>query len=308
LLDGTAVLEGGTVHVVVGTPYVITINASDDGIKDPLTYSATIDGIPVGTVAFNVITVIPPVVGTFEVYVHVKDGCTTTPWGPITATFTQDCYTLTVNTVGSGSVTRTPDLSCYLSGSAVGLDPQAAPGWTFTGWSGDLGGSSDPESITMNSNKTVTATFDLACEYLVSTSFQLTWYAVDASDNGKIKYTTNKMPVLNSPTFNGTLIRQSHSAGQITVGVNLTDPYHIGSGTLIVTLEAVPNQVQTQGIFDVKVLLNGVLFVTVPFDAQGTAGDSFEIAFVPLNTVMTNNCGESMVIDVTDVATVQVIN
>ena len=80
----------------------------------------------------------------------------------VTATFTQDCYTLTVNTVGSGSVTRTPDLSCYLSGSVVGLDPQAAAGWTFTGWSGDLSGSSDPENITMDSNKTVTATFEPA--------------------------------------------------------------------------------------------------------------------------------------------------
>jgi hypothetical protein len=87
LLDGTAVSIGETVFVVVGTPYVVTVNASDpDGILGTLTYSATIDGIPVGTVASNVITVPPPplVVGTFEVLVHVNDGCDPETWGPVT--------------------------------------------------------------------------------------------------------------------------------------------------------------------------------------------------------------------------------
>jgi uncharacterized repeat protein (TIGR02543 family) len=79
-----------------------------------------------------------------------------------TATFdllTNDEYTLTVNIVGSGSVTKSPDQATYLSGIVVTLDPQAAADWTFTGWSGDLSGSNDPKNITMNSDKTVTATF-----------------------------------------------------------------------------------------------------------------------------------------------------
>jgi hypothetical protein len=85
LLDGTEVFVNGTVDVVVGTPYVITVNASDpDGILGTLTYSATVDGIPVGTVTSNVITVTPLVAGTFEVYINVFDGCLTTTWGPVT--------------------------------------------------------------------------------------------------------------------------------------------------------------------------------------------------------------------------------
>jgi uncharacterized repeat protein (TIGR02543 family) len=83
----------------------------------------------------------------------------------VTATFTQDCYELVVTIVGSGTVTQNPlpgAGDCYLSGTVVGLDPQAAPGWTFTGWSVDLSGSADPESITMDSNKAVTATFTCA--------------------------------------------------------------------------------------------------------------------------------------------------
>ena len=70
-----------------------------------------------------------------------------------------DVYTLTVNIVGSGSVAKSPDRASYISGTVVTLNPQAAAGWTFTGWSVDLSGSADPEDITMDSNKTVTATF-----------------------------------------------------------------------------------------------------------------------------------------------------
>jgi len=156
-------------------------------------------------------------------------------------------------------------------------------------------------------NHTVVFAFDLDCKYLVSTSFQLTWYEVGTSNNSIVKYTSPKVPVLNSPTFNGTASVSSSNAGQVTVSVNLTDPYYIGSSTLIVTLEAYPDQVPKQGLFDVKVFLNGELFVTIPFDAQGTAG-FFEIVFVPANTIMTNNCGESIVIDVTDVANGKVID
>jgi uncharacterized repeat protein (TIGR02543 family) len=75
------------------------------------------------------------------------------------ATFTQNSYTLTVNVVGSGSVSLSPPGGTYLSGTVVQLTPQPAVGWTFSGWSGDLSGSGTPGSITMNGNKVVNATF-----------------------------------------------------------------------------------------------------------------------------------------------------
>jgi uncharacterized repeat protein (TIGR02543 family) len=51
----------------------------------------------------------------------------------ITATFTQDTYTLTMITIGNGTVQ--PSNQTYLSGTAVKLNATEAPGWTFTGWS-----------------------------------------------------------------------------------------------------------------------------------------------------------------------------
>ncbi|MFN8446201.1 MAG: dockerin type I domain-containing protein [Caldilineaceae bacterium] len=76
----------------------------------------------------------------------------------LTATFSRlSDYTLTVNIVGNGLVT--PTTSSYLSGTVVPITATAATGWSFTGWSGDLSGNSSPTSITLNSNKVVTATF-----------------------------------------------------------------------------------------------------------------------------------------------------
>jgi uncharacterized repeat protein (TIGR02543 family) len=41
----------------------------------------------------------------------------------------------------------------------VTLTAIADPGWGFVGWSGDLSGSDNPETITITGNTTITATF-----------------------------------------------------------------------------------------------------------------------------------------------------
>jgi hypothetical protein len=70
-------------------------------------------------------------------------------------------YTLTVNVnpSGSGSVKVNPP-GPYDHGDRVKLTANADPGWTFDHWSGDLSGSINPEWITMDGNKTVTANFE----------------------------------------------------------------------------------------------------------------------------------------------------
>jgi len=79
----------------------------------------------------------------------------------VTATFTQTQYTLTINVNGAGVVTKTPDQETYLSGTIVDVNAIGDGPWTFSAWSGDLSGSNNPETITMDGNKTVTATFTM---------------------------------------------------------------------------------------------------------------------------------------------------
>ncbi len=68
-------------------------------------------------------------------------------------------YTLSVETVCCGSVTRSPDQATYHHGDIVTLTATGNTGWSFACWSGDLSGATNPETITMDGNKTVTAIF-----------------------------------------------------------------------------------------------------------------------------------------------------
>jgi hypothetical protein len=77
----------------------------------------------------------------------------------VTATFTQNQYTLTVTVTGTGSVTKNPNQPTYTYGTVVTLTAVPGSGWAFSSWGGALSGSTNPTTITMNGNKTVTALF-----------------------------------------------------------------------------------------------------------------------------------------------------
>jgi len=68
-------------------------------------------------------------------------------------------YTLTITTVGNGSVTKNPDQASYEAGTVVELTAVPASGWVFSNWSGDLSGSDNPVSVTVNADMNITATF-----------------------------------------------------------------------------------------------------------------------------------------------------
>jgi hypothetical protein len=78
----------------------------------------------------------------------------------VTATFEQEEYTLTLNIVDNGSVAVDPEQAVYFYGDVVTLTAVAAPGWAFSGWSGDATGEENPLTLTFDGDATVTATFE----------------------------------------------------------------------------------------------------------------------------------------------------
>ncbi len=80
----------------------------------------------------------------------------------IAAIFAKRDYTLTVNTDGEGTVTeqivqqKTTD---YPHGTVVELTAEPADNWEFIEWQGDLDGSENPQTITIEGNAEVTAVF-----------------------------------------------------------------------------------------------------------------------------------------------------
>ncbi len=73
----------------------------------------------------------------------------------------EEAYTLTINIVrdGDGIVIKTPDQMTYTSGTVVTLTALPAESSAFFGWSGDLLTTTNPVTITMDSDKVITATF-----------------------------------------------------------------------------------------------------------------------------------------------------
>lgn len=81
----------------------------------------------------------------------------------ITAIFEKKSYELTITTDGSGTVDEnvvTSKAESYEAGTVVELTANAAEEWVFVEWKGDVAGTQNPQQITVDNPKEVTAVFE----------------------------------------------------------------------------------------------------------------------------------------------------
>ncbi|MFC1858759.1 SUMF1/EgtB/PvdO family nonheme iron enzyme [Thermodesulfobacteriota bacterium] len=107
-------------------------------------------------------------IGTFQINVR-DDQNSEWQWSDspytVTVTFVPQQYSLTVGISGSGNVSGDgivcPDYCSknYDNITVVTLTASPNPGWVFDSWSGDLTGSTSPDTVTIDANMNVTATF-----------------------------------------------------------------------------------------------------------------------------------------------------
>jgi len=157
----------GTTNVAANGPILAASGTITDGdrVAQVQLYLILPDGgsvIVPGTVSGTGWTVQYPFTqtGRHQVLVVATDRAgnqATTLIGEVNAPQVQPTVTLTIHVVGTGVVT--PTSGTYIAGTTVPLTATAAVGWSFTGWSGDLSGATNPTSITLSGNKTITATF-----------------------------------------------------------------------------------------------------------------------------------------------------
>jgi len=98
----------------------------------------------------------------------------------VTANYTQNEYSLTITSL-HGTVAKNPAKTTYHYGDVVQLTATASPGWTFANWTGDVSGTTNPVSITINGNTSVTANYTQDEYTLTITSL-----------HGTVKITPNK--------------------------------------------------------------------------------------------------------------------
>lgn len=133
--SGGTITPSGVVAIDYGADKVFTITSEANyHIVDVL-----VDGVSVGNVSSY----------TFN---SIKGNHT------IEALFAIDTHSLTL-TSEHGSISKSPDKTSYDHGESVTLTATPVTGYTFTGWTGDLAGATNPVAITMDSSKSVTALF-----------------------------------------------------------------------------------------------------------------------------------------------------
>ena len=101
--------------------------------------------------------------------------------------FLPTAYTLTVNTQENGGncVTKDPDQPSYASGTSVVLTANPQDGWSFEGWSGDLTGSNNPATISIDTNKVVNASF-VPANFTQKVQVTFTQFGLNGSATGTI--------------------------------------------------------------------------------------------------------------------------
>jgi uncharacterized repeat protein (TIGR02543 family) len=121
----------------------------------------------------------------------------------ITATFSQVGYVLDLSKVGSGSVKvdgtlrSLPWSDTFALGAEVTLEAVPDTGWYFAGWAGDASGIANPIAVTMDTDRSITATF-------TQTLYALN---VSAVGNGSIEVNGSSvvLPYSGSVPYGGTV-------------------------------------------------------------------------------------------------------
>jgi uncharacterized delta-60 repeat protein len=77
----------------------------------------------------------------------------------ISASFVRNTYSITVNQSVGGTITLSPNNSSYYSGDSVTVTATPNAGYIFSSWGGDLTGSTNPTTITVSGNMSLSAVF-----------------------------------------------------------------------------------------------------------------------------------------------------
>ena len=154
----------------------------------------------------------------------------------IAASFAINTYTLTVNVSGSGSVAKSPDQATYTHGTAVQLTATATPPFTFAGWSGDTTGATNPVTIAMTGNKTITATF---------TQHTYVWNATSGS--AAFGTAANWTPARTTPATDDVLVFSNGGTPTVTGVTTQSIGQLLVSGNTAVTMQAAGNTLTILG-------------------------------------------------------------
>ncbi len=213
----------------------------------------------------------------------------------VTAVFIRPVHDLTINITGDGTVARDLVASSrdeYNSGETVRLTASAGVGWVFRRWEGDLSSTANPETITMDNSKTITAVFEVATTYTLDTSWGINGEVAGPDISypmGLVRTSSGALHVTN-PTSNKVVTISSNGSSTTTWSWPPTNSraligVAISPGGFIFIADAQNDQVET---FDAQDSHLGIFAGNGIEDPFGLCFDSDSNLYIGENTFAGN--------------------
>ena len=156
-------------------------------------------------------------------------------------------YTLSISASDGGNVD--PSSGTYNENSSVVITATPSTGFEFTGWSGDASGTDNPLTVSMNSNKTITANF-IRTKYTLSVGKigeGTITQEVISSDKTSEEYNSGDVVRLNATPSSGSIFNSwSGSSTETTSQIDVTID---GTKSVTATFEEQISNVLQDGVF-----------------------------------------------------------
>jgi alpha-N-arabinofuranosidase len=190
--------------------------------------------------------------------------------GAVVVNTSVSSYTLTIVAGSGGSTSPAPGTYAYAANTTVTVTANPSSGYGFTSWSGAASGSSNPVSVVMTGNKTLTAAFTAVQAQSVSINVggaATGTFVADEYFSGGTTYSNTNTIDTSAVGSVPAAVFQSERYGEFTYTVpNLT-----ANASYIVTLYFAETYLSSAGTRVFDVLVNGTTALS-KFDIYAAAG------------------------------------
>jgi uncharacterized repeat protein (TIGR02543 family) len=209
VMDALGQTATGTKNIVIYAPVTLTITPTTATVltSQDAVFTVTASGGKSPYISYNWTNAIVkdpmqpnvatanfayPNTGNHIISCIVTDSISQTATATATLTVNPRTYMLTtnINPVSGGTITRSPNAATYTEQTSVQLTATPSVGYQFDDWSGNLSGTTNPQSLLMDGDKNVTANFKMiqfTLTYLAGaggTIFGVTPQTVNYGDSG----------------------------------------------------------------------------------------------------------------------------
>ena len=171
-------------------------------------------------------------------------------------------YSLSIQLTGNGSVAKNPDSPKYVENSTVELTATADDGWVFIRWEGDATGDTNPITLAMDGDKTVTALF-----------------IQNYSISGKVTDRVTGAPISGASLRYGEHSLATDSQGNYAVNFREVVTSSLGSKDAIL----IPGVQNVTGIFSVHKGLSYMFVLADGINIDPTTNPVYNIRLLPMD-------------------------